>query len=145
MTSFNRETERLVKDLNAVVPFEETVALLVPRMKDWVTRVAKTKEYIIISRGPKDVDIPVLPKEFLHLKAPVELWIRGKPDGEPARRLLERWGEVHRGFDRFRDLVSGKTTKVEGLRFSAVGDWWVIKVGEDLLGPWIKKIEEKSK
>ncbi len=103
------------------------------------------KEYIIISPGPKEADIPVLPKEFLHLKAPVELWIRGKPDGEAARRLLEKWGEVHRGFDRFRDLVSGKTTKVEGEEFSASGDWWVIKVGEDLLEPLMKKIEEKSK
>jgi hypothetical protein len=145
MASFNRETERLVKDLNRGVPLGETVAKLDPRTQDWVTRIARTKEYIIISRGPKDTEIPVLPKEFLHLKAPLELWIRGKPAVETGRRLLEIWGDAHRSLDRFRELLSPKATKVEGLRFSAVGDWWVIKVGEDLLEPLIEKMEEKSK
>jgi hypothetical protein len=145
MASFNRDTERLVKDLNRVVPLEETVGLLVPGTQNWVTRIGRNKEFIMISRGPKDTDIPVLPKEFLHLKAPVELWIRGQPVGEGARRLLEVWGEAHRSLDRFRALLSQKATKVEGLKFSAVGDWWVIKVGEDLLGPLVEKIEENSK
>jgi hypothetical protein len=118
MASFDRETQKLVKDLNRVVPLEETLNILVPRAEGWVTRIARTKEYIIISRGPKDTEIPVLPKEFLHLRAPVE---------------------------RLREMLSGKATKVEGLRFSAVDDWWVIKVGEDLLEPLIEQMEEKSK
>ena len=85
MASFNRQTQQLVKDLNAVVPLEETVALVVPRTKGWITHIGRTKEYIIISPGPKDADIPVLPKEYLKLKAPMELWIHGRPVGELPR------------------------------------------------------------
>jgi len=147
MASFNRQTELLVKSLNAVVPLQETVALVAPKTKDWITHISRTKEFIMISPGPKDADIPVLPKEYLTLKAPLELWIHGKPVGDAARGIVEKWATVNRTLDRFLALTTGtgKAAKVEALNFSAVGDWWVLKVGDDLLGPWVDKLEEKSK
>jgi hypothetical protein len=144
LASFNRESDRLVNDLNAVVPLEQTVNLLAPQTKDWTTYIARTKEYIMISPGPKEAGIPVLPKEYLQMKAPMELWIHGKPAGESVGRLLEIYGVAHRGLDRFRALTSSKQAHAEGLRFSAVGEWTVIKVGEDLLERWVEKIEGKS-
>jgi hypothetical protein len=144
LASFNRESDRLVRDLNAVVPLEQTVNLLAPQTKDWTTHIARTKEYIMISPGPKEAGIPILPKEYLQMKAPMELWIHGKPAGESIGRLVEVYGVAHRGLDRFRALTSGKQAHVEGLRISAVGEWTVIKVGEDLLERWVEKIEGKS-
>jgi hypothetical protein len=146
MASFNRQTAQLVKDLNTVVPLETTVALVAPRTRDWVTHIGRTKEYIIISPGPKDADIPVLPKEYLQLKAPMDLWIHGRPVGESARALLEKWGTVNRALDRFRTVASlrGQAPELEGMNFSAVGDWWVLKIGDDLLGPMVEKMAAKS-
>ena len=106
LASFNRESDQLVSDLNSVVPLEQTVKVLAPRTKDWTTHIARTREYIIISPGPKEAGIPILPKEFLQLKAPMELWIHGKPAGESIRRLLEIFGVAHRGLDRFRALTT---------------------------------------
>ncbi len=146
ITNFNRESDRVVKELNGVVPWEQTIALVTPgSTKDWVTRLKTTKEYLIVSPGPKDWEIPVLPKEFLQMKAPIELWMRGNPAGERARRLLEKWSIVRGGLSRLTALTSSEPPKVEGLKFSAAGDWWVLKVGEDSAEKLIEKIKEKDK
>lgn len=146
MASFDRESERLVKELNRVVPLEKTVALLAPETKDWVTHIARTKEYIMISPGPKNAKIPILPKEYLQLRAPMELWIHGQPAVDSTQALLQTWATVNSALDRYRSFSSSsrKPAKVEGIDFSSVGDWWVLKVGADLLGPWLNKMEENS-
>jgi hypothetical protein len=146
LTSFNRESDRVVKGLNGVVPWEQTIALFTPGgAKDWVTRLKTTKEYLLASPGPKDSDIPELPKAFLQMQAPIELWLRGNPAGEPARRLLEKWNMAKGGFNRLTALVSSEPAKVDGVKFSAVGDWWVLTVGEDSAVKLLGKVEEKNK
>jgi len=145
LAAFDRESEKLVTDLNKVAPWEQTINLLVPRTKEWITHVSSTSDYLMASPGPKDSTIPVLPKEFLSMKAPLELWIHGQPVGDPSRKIVESWSTVQRGLDRFRGLVSGKEAKVEGVSFTAVGEWWVLKVGEDLLERWVEKLVEKKK
>ena len=144
LIEFNKESDRLVKQLNEVIPLEKTVGFLVPRTKGWITHVGSTKDYLLASPGPKEAHIPVLPKEFSRMRAPLEIWMHGKPEGEVARGLIESWSVAHHGLDRFRGLITGKEVKPEGLKFTAVGEWWVIKIGEDLLAKWVEKEAEKN-
>ncbi len=142
MSSYDRETEQFVTRINGVVPIEKTVLLFFPTVKGWVNHVASTTNSIIVSPGPKEAVIPTLPKEYVRMRAPVELWVQGKEEGESKRRALEMWTTVQNGLDQFRAKQSGKEAKVEGLKFTAVGDWWVIKVGDDLAGEWLDKMEK---
>jgi hypothetical protein len=145
LAGFNRESDRVVKELNGVVPWEQTLALLRPGgTKDWVTRLKSTNEFMEISPGPKGEEIPTLPKEYFQMKAPIELWIHGRPAGERARGLLEKWSVVQGGLKQFRALASSEPPKVEGVKFSAAGDWWVLKVGEDSADKLIEKIGAKT-
>lgn len=149
LASFNAETSRMVTDLNQIVPLEKTLALFVPKTKEWVNHLGSTKEFIMVSPGPKDASIPILPKEYMRMKAPVEFWIRGKPEGESTRRAVEMWGVFNRGLDRFRtqsvDAAANDTKKVEGLKLTAVGEWWVVKVGEDLVLDLLEGSDEPTK
>jgi hypothetical protein len=145
LSSFDKETDRLVKELNGLVPYEKTIAYLIPDTRGWITHLGTTKQYLIISPGPKEAAIATLPKEGQRMRAALEIWIRGKPEGPRARQLLDDWNVVDRALDRFRDALTGKKTKKEGLTFAVVGDWWVVRVGENLLDQGIEKIEEKSK
>ncbi len=44
-----------------------------------------------------------------------------------------------------RAKAKGQEPKVEGLKLSAVGEWWVLKIGEDLVEDWFeRRIEEKK-
>jgi hypothetical protein len=144
MATFSRETERFLKELNGIVPFEQTVALFVPKTRNYVIHLKSTRDYLIASPGPKDATIPELPKEFFQMKAPLEVWIHGKQEGERTRRALEMWTAVNQGFDRFRLGAKGEKPKVEGLKVAAAGDWWVIKVGEDLVNEWFERQKEKN-
>jgi hypothetical protein len=143
MARFDDETDKFVKELNGIVPLERTVALFVPKARDYVNHLETTPDYLLASPGPKDAVIPVLPKESLRLKAPVEIWLKGRPEGERQRKTLEMWSTLNSGLNRFRSTLKGEEAKVEGLKFTAVGDWWVIKVGEDLVADWLEKKLEK--
>ncbi len=140
---FNAETDQLLTRINGIVPYEKMIGFLVPRTTGWVTHLGKTKNYLIISPGPKEAKIATLPKDAQQMRAPMELWIKGRPEGENARSLLESLTASQRALDRFRSFVTGKEKKREGVAFTAVGDWWVLKIGEDLLEDWTDKIEEK--
>jgi hypothetical protein len=144
LAAFDKNTDKLVKELNQVVPWEKTLALFVPRTKGWVEHLGSTKDYILASPGPKESTIPALPKEAARMRAPIELWIHGKPENESARKLVDIWNVVHFGFDRFRLNKSPKIAKVEGVALAAVGEWWVVKIGEDLLDSWIDKADDKQ-
>jgi hypothetical protein len=147
LEKFDRRTDQLVNELNRVVPLENTIALLAPQTKDWIVHVRRTKDYVLVSPGPKDAVIPILPKESAQLQAPLELWLRGKPGQAPAVQLLQTWSMVNQMLSRFRVPVAAKEKLklLADLKFSTVGDWQVIKVGEDLLDRVIEKIGPKPK
>ena len=142
LKSFNAGSEQFVTQLNRVVPFEKTNAIIFPKSGGYITHMATTPNYIIISPGPKEAKIAVLPKDYIQIKAPIEIWIHGLKETDRARRALESWRAVHDGLERFRAKISGEPAKTEGLKLSAVGEWWVLKIGEDLAGDWLDKMEK---
>lgn len=145
LSGFGSETDRLVKQLNGLVPYEKTIAVFAPKATGWSAHLRTTNQYLIISPGPKEAVIAALPKEAQQMQAPLELWIRGEPDGEWARQLLDDWSMADRALDHFREGMTGKKRTTKGVTFTAVGGWWVVKIGEDLFDHWIGKPDGKVK
>ncbi|QVL33755.1 hypothetical protein KIH39_07565 [Telmatocola sphagniphila] len=143
LASFDTETTQLVNQLNKIVPYEKAISIVAPKTQGWINHLGTTQNYLLLSPGPKEAEIAVLPKEAKQMRAPLELWVKGQPSGERIRLLLESFTATERAFDLFRAARTGETKKVEGIKFTAVGDWWVLKIGEDLLDQWIDKIEPK--
>ena len=69
VAGFNKATEELLKDLNKMVPIDQTINLFIPKTKDWIYHLGSTKDYIFASPGPKDAKIPVLPKEAARMSS----------------------------------------------------------------------------
>jgi hypothetical protein len=88
-----------------------------------------------------------LPKESSQLQAPLELWLRGKPGSAPGVQLLQTWSMVNQMLSRLPvpNAAKEKLELLADLKFATVGDWQVIKVGEDLLDRVIEKIGPKPK
>jgi len=145
MDRFDVESARFTTEMNGIVPIQKTVALLIPKVQGWVNHLGSTKEFLYVSPGPVDNTIPILPKEYGRMKAPIELWIRGKARGDAARGALQTWDIVNRGLDRFRpkSAPAEKKKDVEGISVTAIGEWWVVKVGEDLADGLFEPKDEK--
>ncbi len=143
LAAFGKETDRLVAELNARMPWKQTLAMLVPKQKDWVEHFATTKDWILVSPGPKDAAIPELPDESLQMRAPMELWVSGKPDGPSALKVVALWNTLHSGLDRFRGVSSKESEPVKGIEPTVVGNWWVIRAGDDILESMIDKVKAK--
>ena len=139
LADFGKETDRLVAELNSRMPWKQTLAMLMPQQTEWVEHFASTKDWILVSPGPKGATIPELPEESVELQAPMELWVYGKPDGPAATKVVALWNTIHNGLDRFRVLPPAASTVVKGIEPSAVGNWWVIRAGADLLEGMIDK------
>lgn len=142
LSGFEAESEKRMNQLNGIVPYESTLAQIAPKTQGWITHLGTSKNYLIISPGKADASIATLPADAKNMRAPMELWIRGRPEGEPARNMLEAFTKSQRALDRFRAVITGKERKLEGVAFTAVGDWWVLKIGEDLADQWLEKIEQ---
>ncbi|MCE9564850.1 MAG: hypothetical protein K8U57_22680 [Planctomycetes bacterium] len=145
LSGFASETDRLVKQLNRLVPYEKMIAVFAPKANDWTAHLRTTEQYLIISPGPKDAAVASLPEEAQQMQAPLELWIRGESDSEWARQLIKNWSKADHTLDQFREGLTGKKQKTKGVTFTAVGDWWVVKVGDDVFDQWFDKIEGKPK
>lgn len=133
LESFGERTDKLVSDLNTNVPWKKTLALLAPQESDWVASFSSTKDWIEARSSHLDGPFPDLPDEADDLKAPIELWVLGKPDAVMSGKLLALWGVSNVAMDRFRDVTPAPAAAVAaGIDPAVVGDWWVLRVGTDL-------------
>lgn len=133
LKSFGERTDKLVADLNANVPWKQTLALLAPQDSDWVGSFSATKEWIEARSSHLHGPVSDLPEEAARLQAPIELWVLGKPDGAMSGKLLALWSVRNGALDRFRTVTSSPAAAVAaGIEPAVVGEWWVIRVGADL-------------
>jgi len=105
LKEFEEHTDRLVDDLNGNVPWKQTIALLVPQDAGWVSHFDNTEDWIVTSPGPEGAAVPELPEEAAELKAPLELWVHGKPNEMSATKLIVLWSTAHVGLNRFREVA----------------------------------------
>lgn len=133
LKSFGERTDKLVNDLNTNVPWKKTLALLAPQESDWVASFSSTQDWVEARSSHLDGPFPDLPDEADELKAPIELWVLGKPDAVMSGKLLALWGVSNVAMDRFRDVTPAPAAAVAaGIDPAVVGDWWVLRVGTDL-------------
>ena len=145
LEAFGKHSDELVSDLNARLPWKQTVALLMPQDTSWVGHFTSTKDWILASPGPADADMPQLPDEEAKVQAPIELWIHGKPGDGTAAKVVAIWSAVHFGLDKFRDSPSQGGVKLEDIKPAMVGEWWVLRVGEDLVEGLIDQLQKDEK
>ena len=132
LKAFGKHSDDLVRDLNARLPWKQTVALLFPQQSSSVGHFASTEDSILGILGADDADIQSLPEEDRTVRAPIELWVHGTPGEVPAAKLVVIWSAVHFGLNQFRKSASQDAVTVEDIKPTMVGDWWVIRVGADL-------------
>ena len=145
LTAFGQHTDKLVDELNANVPWKQSLALLGPQQSGWVSHFASTEDWIVTSPGPADAKVPELPEEAAEAKAPLELWVHGKPSEMSATKLVTLWSTVHVGLNRFRDLApAGAKDAVADLKPVVEGDWWVLRIGSDILERFIDGLEDDA-
>jgi len=81
LARFAARTDKLVADLNANVPWKQTLAMLAPQDADWVGGFSGTEERLEARSSHLHAPIPDLPDEAARLLAPIELWVLGQSDG----------------------------------------------------------------
>jgi hypothetical protein len=133
LEAFGKHSDELVSDLNARLPWKQTLSLLMPDDTTWSGHFASTQDWILASPGPKEAGIPQLPEEESKLGAPIELWVHGKPGDGTAAKVIAMWSAVHVGLDTFRESAPQRAVKLEDIKPAIVGDWWVLRVGADLV------------
>jgi len=143
MDRFDAESSRFTKEMNGIIPYEKTVALLLPKTQGWIIHLGSTKDFLMVSPGPVDNYIPQMPKSYGRMKGAIEVWVRGKADNELSRRAMETWALVNTGLDRFRPKQTGKM--VEGVKVTTIEGWWVLKIGEDLADDLIESNLDSKK
>jgi hypothetical protein len=142
LEAFGKHSDELVSDLNKRLPWKQTMALLMPQDSPWTGQFASTKDWILASPGTKDAGIPALPEEESKLGAPIELWIHGKLGDGTAAKVVAIWSAVHFGLDKFRDAAPPGAAKLEDLKPAVVGDWWVLRVGSDLVEGLLEQLQK---
>jgi hypothetical protein len=145
LEAFGKHSDELVSDLNSRLPWKQTVALLMPQDTQWSGHFASTKDWILASPGPKDAGIPELPEEEAKVQAPIELWLHGKPGDGTAAKVIAIWSAVHFGLDKFRTSATQQSVKLEDIKPAMVGEWWVLRVGDDLVEGVIDQLQEDEK
>lgn len=145
LEAFGKHSDELVSDLNRRLPWKQTVALLMPQDTQWVGHFASTEDWILASPGPENAGIPQLPDEETKVQTPIELWVHGKPGDGTAAKVIAIWSAVHFGLDTFRKPASQGGVKLEDIKPAFVGEWWVLRVGEDLVEGLIDQLQKDEK
>ena len=145
LEAFGKHTDELVSDLNARLPWKQTVSLLLPQATQWVGHFASTKDWILASPGPKDAEIPQLPEESARMQAPIELWVHGKPGEVSAAKVVAIWSAVHVGLNQFRKTSTSVAERIQDIKPVMIDDWWVIHVGADLIDELTDQLKQDEK
>ena len=143
LAEFGKQTDKLVADLNANLPWKETVALLTHPGPGRRRQFSNAARWIEARSMHIDVKGSDLPEESNQLRAPIELWVQGEPRASVTGEVLSLWGAAHQALDRFREAVAPTDeSTATGVTPEIIGDWWVIRVGSDVAERFIKqKIE----
>ncbi len=140
LEAFGKQTDKLVADLNANLPWKETVALLTQAGPGRQRQFSAMPKWIEARSVHIDQQGGQLPEESNVLHAPIELWVQGEPRSSVTGQLLSLWNATHRSFDRFRETVlPTSAAKESGIQPEMVGDWWVIRIGSDVADRFLKK------
>jgi len=142
LESFGKHSDELVSDLNARLPWKQTLVLLMPQDTAWSGHFVSTPDWILASPGPKEAGIPELPAEDSKAQAPIELWVHGKLGDGTAAKVVAIWSAVHFGLDKFRDAAPKGSAKLEDIKPAMVGDWWVLRVGADLVEGLLDQLQD---
>ena len=79
------------------------------------------------------------------MQAPIELWIHGKLGDGTAAKVVAIWTTVHFGLDKFRQAAPPGTAKLEDIKPAMVGEWWVLRVGSDLVEGLLQQLRDDDK
>ena len=142
LEAFGKHSDELVSDLNARLPWKQTVAVLMPQDTPWTGHFASTKDWILASPGPSDAGIPELPPDESKVQTPIEVWVHGKPGDGTAAKVIAIWSAVHFGLDKFRDAAPQGAVKLEDIKPAMIGEWWVLRVGADLVEGLIDQLQK---
>lgn len=145
LEAFGKHSDELVSDLNKRLPWKQTVALIMPQDSQLTGQFASTKDWILASPGTKEAGIPELPEEEARVQAPIELWIHGKLGDGTAAKVVAIWTTVHFGLDKFRQAAPPGTAKLEDIKPAMVGEWWVLRVGSDLVEGLLQQLRDDDK
>ena len=146
LAEFGKQTDKLVADLNANLPWKETVALLTHPGPGRRRQFSNAARWIEARSMHIDVKDNELPEESNRLRAPIELWVQGEPRASVTGQILGLWGAAHRALDRFREaVVPTDEATAKGVTPEIIGDWWVIRVGSDVAEQFIKQQVEAAK
>ena len=145
LEAFGKHSDELVSDLNKRLPWKQTVALIMPQDSQLTGQFASTRDWILASPGTKEAGIPELPEEEARVQAPIELWIHGKLGDGTAAKVVAIWTTVHFGLDKFRQAAPPGTAKLEDIKPAMVGEWWVLRVGADLVEGLLQQLRDDDK
>jgi hypothetical protein len=130
VATFDEEVDRIINDLNQVSPLEETVTKLFPETRDWIYYPLTTPTHLLIGVGPRNYRVPELPVTAA-TDAPIELWIRNKPETQGMLQVLKLWKDASKQLDQMLPATLGKSLKFEGgFNTRTVKDWFVIQLGQ---------------
>ena len=140
LAAFSERTDKLVADLNANLPWKETVSLLTRRVPGRRQQFSNKPKWIEARSLHVDFGDGEMPEAAASLRAPIELWVKGEPRASITERLLGLWEAPREAFARLRPAApaaeSGDDTSAEdaarGITPEMIGDWWVIRIGNDV-------------
>lgn len=133
--AFANKTESLVSNLNRRLPWKATLAIVAPNGSERVRHMTGTSDYLEIRTSVADSVVPDLPAESSDLRAPLELWVLGEPSPVVAAELMALWGLSKMALATPVPNAPEATTKREasGLEPELLGEWWVLRLGADLV------------
>lgn len=140
LAAFEEKTDRLVSDLNKRLPWQATLAIVAPNGSERVRHLTTTPAYVEIRSTVVDSVIPNLPSESQDLRAPIELWVLGEPSPVVSAELIALWGLSKLSLPPLKDAaaevldnVQEKRAETSGIEPELLGDWWVLRLGADLM------------
>jgi hypothetical protein len=135
IAAFDAEIKQVIDELNKVSPLEETVQKLFPQTKDWIYAPSITPTHLIVGVGPRNYRLPEVPIST-KTDAPVEVWIRSKPETQGMIAVLKLWRDANKQLAEMLPAEVGKKLKLDqGIKTQMVKDWFVIRLGGGLEEP----------
>jgi hypothetical protein len=133
MSEFDKEVDKVIKELNDVSPLEKTITTLFPETANWIYYPTATATHMVVGLGPRGRRLPELPITEKN-DAPIEVWIRRKPETQGMIAVLNLWRNANRQLEEMLPPRIGKSlTLGEGFKTMTVKDWFVIQLGK---GEW---------
>lgn len=151
LEAFEQKTDQLVKDLNKRMPWQDTLSIVAPSGAERVRTLTTTPIYVEIRSTVVDSEIPDLPGESEDLRAPIELWVLGEPSATVSAELIALWGLSKLALPQLKEAAAEVIDDVKqhkpvasGIEPELLGDWWVLRLGADLLEQLIGEAVESA-